>query len=483
MRLFFVFFLSITASLSGSAQMPDSVLTIPELVEHVMRNHPTAVRAGLRPAEAEAQLRSERGRFDPKLYGDWRHKSFDGKNYFRTGDFGLKAQTSVIGAQVKAGYKTATGDFLNSEGSLPADGQAFLGIEVPLLQGMFIDSDRAALRKAEIGMEVGVAERFAVLNNLAYQSILAYIDWAVAYQQREVARDAIELIEERLEVTRESFFNGAKPGIDTLETYIQLQNQQLLLQDAQLALEQAGIQLSYFLWGRQTPGQPPQDLIPDQVLDENTPITWTTPERIELGAEHPEILVKQGKLEQLEIDRRLATEMLKPQLNAAYTMLGDGFNFTGFPENAEQGAINNLLAENFTWEIKASFPLFLRKERGKLEKVRVKTLDTEREIDEKRQMIINKVENYYRQWNLARQQQANYQQVVQNYRALVEAEREKFRLGESSVFLLNSRLQKLVEAQLKAVELQGKQQKFFYASWWAAGQLHDLLGMEQYAPQ
>ena len=448
-----------------------------------MRNHPTAVRAGLRPAQAEAQLRSERGRFDPKLYGDWAHKSFDGKNYFRTGDFGLKAQTSLFGAQFKAGYKTASGDFLNPAGSLPVDGQAFVGVEVPLLQGMFIDSDRAALRKAEIGMEVGLAERFAVLNNLAYQSILAYIDWAVAYQQREVARDAIELIEERLEVTRQSFFNGAKPGVDTLETYIQLQTQQLLLQDAQLALEQAGIQLSYFLWGMQTPGQPPQDLRPDAVLDKDTPLTWTSPERIELGSEHPEILVKQGKLEQLEIDRRLATEMLKPQLNAAYTLLGDGFDFTGFPESAEQGAINSLLAENFNWQIKASFPLFLRKERGKLEKVRVKTLDTEREIDEKRRMIINKVENYYRQWNLARQQQTNYQRVVENYRTLVEAEREKFRLGESSVFLLNSRLQKLVDAQLKAVSLQGKQQKFFYASWWAAGQLHDLLGMEQYAPQ
>lgn len=470
-------------SLPGLAQRPDSVLTIRDLVAHVMRNHPTAVRAGLNPARAEAELRSERGRFDPKLYGDWTHKSFDGKNYFRTGDLGVKAQTALLGTQVKAGYKTATGDFLNSEGSLPADGQAFVGIEMPLLQGMFIDPDRAALRKAEIGMEVGAAERFTVLNDLAYQSILAYIDWAVAYQQREVARDAIALIEERLEVTRQSFFNGAKPGIDTLETYIQLQTQQLLLQDAQLALEQAGIQLSYFLWGRQTPGQPPLDLVPDAVLDENTPITWTTPERIELGADHPEILAKQGKLQQLNIDRRLAKEMLKPQLNASYTLLGDGFDFTGFPENAEQGAINNLLAENFTWQIKAAFPLFLRKERGKLEQARVKTLDTEREIDEKRRMIINKVENYYRQWELTRQQQANYQRIVANYRTLVEAEREKFRLGESSVFLLNSRLQKLVEAQLKAVGLQGKQQKFFYASWWAAGQLHELLGMEQYAPQ
>lgn len=483
-RSLFFFLLSVGFPflLYGQDIRSDSVLTVPELVEHVMRNHPTAVRAGLRPAQAEAELRSARGLFDPKAYGDWNHKSFDGKNYFRTGDFGLKAQTSIIGAQVKAGYKTASGIFLNPEANLPMEGQAFFGVEVPLVQGMFIDDQRAALRRAEIGQEIGAAERFQVLNDLAYQSILAYVDWAVAYQQREVARDALELIEERLEATRESFFQGANPGIDTLETFIQLQTQQLLLQDAQLALEQAGIQLSYFLWGVQTPGQPPQDLIPDGILDENTPITWTTPERIELGAEHPEILAKQGKLAQLEVDRRLATEMLKPQVNAAYTFLGDGLNFSGFPDS-EQPLVNNLLMENFQWEIKASFPLFLRKERGKLEQVRVKALDTEREIDEKRRQIVNKVENYYRQWSLARRQQANYQRIVENYRRLVEAEREKFRLGESSVFLLNSRLQKLVEAQLKAVQLQGKQQKFFYACWWSAGQLHDLLGMEQYVTQ
>ncbi len=468
------------STLEVRAQSPDSVLTIEELMKYVMRNHPTAVRASLPPAIAEAQLRTARGSFDPKAYGDWSRKSFDGKNYWRTGDFGLKSQTSVAGLQVKAGYQTASGQFLSSESTLPAAGQAFLGVEVPLLQGLMIDEPRAELQKAQIGLEVSQNERRFLLNELAYQTILAYVDWAVAYSQREVARNALELIDERLESTRESFYQGAMPGIDTLETYIQLQTQQLLLQDAQLALEQANIELSFFLWGTQPSGTLPVPYVPENILDNPPAIDWQSNVRLTIGQTHPELQMKIGKLEQLTIEERWAKEQLKPFLSAGYTLIGNGFDLAGFPQDGEQAFIDNLLTENYKWEIKASFPLFLRKERGKLEQVRVKMLDTERFIDEKQQMITTKIENSYRQWELATRQIQQYENVVANYQRLVEAERDKFRVGSSSVFLLNSRLQKLVEAQLKLVQLRGKQQKFYYSSWYAAGQLHDLLNLEDY---
>jgi outer membrane protein TolC len=464
----------------GRGQSPDSVLTIEELMKYVMRNHPTAVRASLPPAMAEAALRSARGSFDPKAYADWSRKSFDGKNYWRTGDFGLKSQTSIAGLQVKAGYQTASGQFLNPEGSLPTAGQAFLGVEVPLLQGLLIDQPRADLQKAQIGMEVSQNERRFLLNELAYQTILAYVDWAVAYDQREVARNALDLIAERLASTRESFFQGAMPGIDTLETYIQLQTQQILLQDAQLALEQASIGLSYFLWGTPPTGTLPVPFVPDDILATLPAIDWQNSVRLTIGQTHPELQMKIGKLEQLTIDERWAKEQLKPFLSAGYTLIGNGLDLAGFPEDGEQAFIDNLLTENYKWEIKASFPLFLRKERGKLEQVRVKMLDTERFIDEKQQQIVTKIENSYRQWELATQQIQQYEGVVANYQRLVEAERDKFRVGTSSVFLLNSRLQKLVEAQLKLVQLRGKQQKYYYSSWYAAGQLHDLLNLEDY---
>ncbi|NND87649.1 MAG: transporter, partial [Flavobacteriaceae bacterium] len=46
--------------------------------------------------------------------------------------------------------------------------------------------------------------------------------------------------------------------------------------------------------------------------------------------------------------------------------------------------------------------------------------------------------------------------IVEDSESLVAAEERKFGLGESSLFLINSREQKLIEAQLKANDLLGK---------------------------
>ena len=58
-----------------------------------------------------------------------------------------------------------------------------------------------------------------------------------------------------------------------------------------------------------------------------------------------------------------------------------------------------------------------------------------------------------------------------NYQALLDAEIEKFNLGESSIFLLNSREQKLIDTQLKLTALRGKFFKSRIGLEWAAGQL------------
>ena len=63
-----------------------------------------------------------------------------------------------------------------------------------------------------------------------------------------------------------------------------------------------------------------------------------------------------------------------------------------------------------------------------------------------------------------------YAEVSANYARLLEAENEKFRIGESSIFLLNSREQKLLEAQLKLIKLQADYRKTLAALRWASGQ-------------
>jgi outer membrane protein TolC len=60
--------------------------------------------------------------------------------------------------------------------------------------------------------------------------------------------------------------------------------------------------------------------------------------------------------------------------------------------------------------------------------------------------------------------------MVNNYEQLRNGEVQKFEAGESSIFLINSRETKLIEAQAKLIDLQGKYEKEKATLIWAAGQ-------------
>jgi outer membrane protein TolC len=60
--------------------------------------------------------------------------------------------------------------------------------------------------------------------------------------------------------------------------------------------------------------------------------------------------------------------------------------------------------------------------------------------------------------------------MIRNQEALTKAEYQKFRNGESSVFLINARETKLIEMRVKLVALQAKYEKAKVMLRWAAGE-------------
>ena len=64
-----------------------------------------------------------------------------------------------------------------------------------------------------------------------------------------------------------------------------------------------------------------------------------------------------------------------------------------------------------------------------------------------------------------------YERAYNNYVRLFTAEQLKFSLGETTLFLLNSRETKVLEAQQKLLELKTKFYQAFASLNWAAGVL------------
>lgn len=460
-------------SINISAQPIDtaSVFTQDEYFQLIMAYHPLVRQANLLTAEAKANLRMARGGFDPKLFADWQEKSFDGKNYFTIGEGGFKIPT-WFGLELKGTFNTTDGVFLNPENNLPAAGQAVAGIKASLGQGLWIDQRRASLQKARILQEANDAERSNAINDILLEAAMAYWDWVKVYNEMLAIERALQTAQQRLEGIVESYLQGDQPAIDTLETYIQVQNWEFELNEAQLNYRNAGLMLSNFLWyENDIPLEITDQLRPWRLdeLETQEPLPLLQTFLQQLESLHPQLRFYQFKLNQLEIDRRLAAEMLKPQLDVEYNFLADGFDFNRRVNN--DNGLNNLILQNYKWGINFSFPLFLRKERGKLELTRLKILDTDFTFQQKQLELRNKVRDAYNTWQNSQTQIALYQGITDNYQALLSAEIIKFDLGESSIFLINSREQKLIDAQLKLIKLQAEFHKNSNKVEWAAGRL------------
>jgi outer membrane protein TolC len=101
-------------------------------------------------------------------------------------------------------------------------------------------------------------------------------------------------------------------------------------------------------------------------------------------------------------------------------------------------------------------PLFLRKERGDLKLAKIKLRDAEFELDNAEIQIRNKIVALYRELESFETQNILIDEIVDNYSTLLAAEERKFSFGESSLFLINSRESKLIDAELKQNEVQNK---------------------------
>ncbi|RMG56346.1 MAG: transporter, partial [Bacteroidetes bacterium] len=166
-----------------------------------------------------------------------------------------------------------------------------------------------------------------------------------------------------------------------------------------------------------------------------------------------------------DVERRLKAEKLKPKLNVNYNLLQTAATPSGDSEFFYPG----LFANNFKWGVSLGFPIFLREARGNLELTRIKQRETGLKQDLKRQELANKVQAYATEMeNIAGQIDLSRVNVAQ-YEALFEAEILKFQAGESSIFLINSRENKLIDARLKLQSLQAKYGKATAGLIWSAG--------------
>ena len=450
------------------AQGRDSLLVLSqeEFLNIVRTFHPVARQANLLVDRAKAELITSRAGFDPSFYMSADRKTFDGKNYFNWIHPELRIPT-WYGVEINAGIENNLGDLLNSE-ETPGK-SSYLGISVPLARNLVMDKRRAVLMQAKVFREQSKAERLLMLNDLLFDASYSYWNWVKEYMVYRVLEETITVNQTRYGLVKLGYRQGDRPAIDTTEALAQLQSFQLARNDAWLRFRNAGLELSNYLWqANDTPFYMPPVVIPDtawnivNLANKQLPVLDTL--LIVAATNHPKLQSYDFKLQMLEIDRKLKFQELLPVFNVKYNLLNSGYDVT-------EGASWRFYENNYKFGFDFGLPLRLSRGRGEYKTAKIKINETNLDLSQTRLAIENKVKYYFNELAMLKTQVGIAEDNYLNYLRLFKGEDMRFRIGESSLFLLNTRENKLLESRQKLVELKTKFYNSYQALQWSTGQL------------
>lgn len=462
---------------SDTLQVPQ-VFSIEEYFANILQNHPVVRQARFLNDLAQQELLLARGAFDPKLKSDFNIKEFGDKTYYNTWDSKLEVPI-WFNTDLNVGFEQNRGEFLNEELSNTEDGLIYAGVSLPVGRGLFIDERRAAVRQARLLRGMAEAEQIKEINKVLLKAAKAYWEWYNAYQDYQIINEVENLALERYNGVVQQVVNGDLAPFDSLKAFINYQQRDVQREQAELDYTNAGIRVSNFLWltdaseDESIPLQLSETTVPTLIneLDASFLIEISTLQALQDSARfnHPELVKLDNKIQQLEIEQKLNREFLKPEINLKYNFLtkptGEGIPISNGNGNGAEGFFMN----DYKMGAEFMFPLFLRKERAKLQKTNIKLEQNYFERVNLRRDIENEINTVYNTLvnldELIRMQE----NMVSNYRQLLQGEITKFENGESSIFLINTRETELLDARLKLLKLQTKYEKAKIELLYAAG--------------
>ncbi|MEB3196616.1 MAG: TolC family protein, partial [Candidatus Sericytochromatia bacterium] len=408
-----------------------------------------AARAELRAAES---LRTAaEGAFDPA----WRTRATvlpTAQYPHQRVDTSLEQATPFWGAALFGGWRRGQGQFAPYDGKLVTNegGEWRAGMNLPLWRNGPIDRRRADLLRAEAAVDVAQAQLRIQQLEAARQAAVRYWDWVAAGQRAAIARRWLQLAQRRDADLAAAVRAGALPALERQENERVVQQRLGQLAQAERGLEQAAIELSLF-W-RDEGGAPhlpeaarlPGVLPPAQAIASGALQADLT---AALGL-RPEPQRLQALLTQARVELTLAENQLAPAMDlslAGSQDLGAGDPGRATPE-LEAG-------------VSLEVPLIARTPRGRIAQAEAQVVGLEAQARFVRDRVQAEVRDAGSGVRAAvrRAEAARREREVSE--RLAQAEAERLRLGEGSMFQVNLREQVAAEAAVREVDALAEHQR------------------------
>lgn len=434
----------IATTTTGAAEEPVSVagvkviseerLSLVDVLVSVREHYPLLAAVIEEQALADARLLSKQGAFDLRLGAGSKLKP---EGFYETyqGDVFVEQPTTLFGADLFGGYRIGSGDFAIWDGGYETNGggEFRLGFRLPLLRNRAIDSRRAALRKAEIEVDAADPIIRESLIDFSRNASFAYWEWVASGMRVGLAKQLVELAQERQSQLSRRVERGALPTIDLADNERLIVDREVRFIAAERAFEQAAIDLSLFL--RDEEGQPLTAgvaMVPVEFPAEERPDSENVDDDIALAHSQQPLLQELAFVEEkAAVDLALAENRMLPDIAISIAGSKDVGDAAKNPDDKGPAVLEAA--------IKFDLPLQRREARGEAAVASARLRQIQSQQKYARDRIAADVKNAMTALRAAYDQVSLARKNLELSQRLRKAEERKLLLGTSNLINVNIR--------------------------------------------
>jgi cobalt-zinc-cadmium efflux system outer membrane protein len=454
-----VMVLSVLSRFKAEAQT--APLTLDEVLRSVDRRLPLIQAAEVERDLARTDLLSAQGAFDVA----WRTRTNGTPlGYYRNGriDSVLEQPTTLWGTTFFGGYRLGQGSFAVYDGKLETNslGEWRAGLTVPFWRNGPIDRRRATIARAELGL--GIADLAVLQQRLDLSRVAGhrYWDWVAAGQRLAAANALYDIARKRDSDLGAAVQAGEIPAIERVENARSLAQRQAQVVAAERGVQQTAIELS--LYARDAEGQPALpavDRLPGPIPDPEP----LSPEQ--LSSDQATALEQRPEVRRVTLQQSQA----EIELDWARNQLAPGLDFTLAASQDTGAGSHTRQPMDLEAALMIDVPLQTRVASGRVANAESTLARLAAQARFAGDRIRADVQDSHSALSAAVQRVAIARQELGLARQVAEAERTKFFLGDSTLFMVNLRELAAFDAAIREVDALQDYRKAQVSYWVAIG--------------
>ncbi len=435
-----------------------SMLTLQAVLTRVEEDHPLLRGSQTQKLVASGKLLKALGKFEPKLVNDWELERLvkDGKTTNVGFNDTFVEMQHPSGIKGFAGFRAGIGAVEVADLDINTSNQPMLGIVFPLLRGLITNPAHAELKKSSLADKQAELEIQLARQDLYLGAATQYWSWVATRKFMELQKRAVAVAEARALQLSKQAKAGARAQFDVIEANQEVQRRRERLIKAERRVDEEQYKLALFLW------KDDDLLVPEHL---------TAPP-------FPSILPEQASKQMEQAEQQALT--IRPEVRLVH--LEAEFNHVDL-EVAENNFLPNLTAEaqpsrkpgefvlglGYRFGVQLSFPFLQRGARGDLLQMEGKAQRLKFLQRYRLQQVAMDVANARSAITRARDRVEVSQQALKLARKLERGERTRFRLGATSLLLVNLRERNVLAAAEGWIGAMADYQKARALYRWATG--------------